>query len=134
MAKFTKEVVVSNNQASSRLEAQVGGLTAFIEYRRSPEVITFLHSYVPPPLEGYGIGGKLARAGLEFARGGNPSTYEPLAILRLLLVGIDSWQSHVCNERRVPPAIFPASIGVAVAVNAIADAMVGSPPGNVSNE
>jgi predicted GNAT family acetyltransferase len=68
MAKCTKEVVVNNNEVSSRLEAHVGGHTAFIEYRRSSEVITFLHSYVPPSLEGYGIGGQLARAGLEFAR------------------------------------------------------------------
>lgn len=52
MEKCTKEVVVSNNEASSRFEAQVGE-----------------HSYVPPSLEGYGIGGQLARAGLEFARG-----------------------------------------------------------------
>ena len=68
MEKCTKEVVVGNNEASSRFEAQVGGHTAFIEYLRSPEVITFLHSYVPPSLEGHGIGGQLARAGLEFAR------------------------------------------------------------------
>ena len=68
MEKCTNELVVSNNETSNRFEAQVGGHTAFIEYRRSPEVITFLHSYVPPSLEGYGIGGQLARAGLEFAR------------------------------------------------------------------
>jgi len=68
MEKCTKELVVSNNETSNRFEAQVGGHTAFIEYRRSPEVITFLHSYVPPSLEGYGIGGQLARAGLAFAR------------------------------------------------------------------
>jgi uncharacterized protein len=68
MEKCIKELVVSNNETSSRFEAQVGGHTALIEYRRSPEVITFLHSYVPPSLEGYGIGGQLARAGLEYAR------------------------------------------------------------------
>lgn len=68
MAKFIQEVVVSNNQASNRLEAQAGGLTAFIEYRRSPQAITLLHTYVPPSLEGRGIGSQLARGALEFAR------------------------------------------------------------------
>jgi hypothetical protein len=38
MKQCTKEVVVSNNETSSRYDAQVGGHTAFIEYRRSPEV------------------------------------------------------------------------------------------------
>src|ERR1035437_7594999 len=68
MADTAKEVIVNNNEATSRMEAQVSGHTAFIEYRRSVITITFVHTYVPPALEGYGIGGKLARAGLEFAR------------------------------------------------------------------
>jgi len=68
MSKPVKEVVVSNNETSSRFEAQVAGHTAFIEYRRGSKEITFLHSCVPACLEGYGIGGQLARAGLEFAR------------------------------------------------------------------
>src|SRR5690242_6761270 len=63
-----KEVFVNNNETSSRFEAQVTGHTAFIEYRRSAKGITFLHTYVPPSLEGYGVGGQIARAGLEFAR------------------------------------------------------------------
>jgi predicted GNAT family acetyltransferase len=68
VSKPGKEVVVNNNETSSRFEAQVAGHTAFIEYRRASKEITFLHSYVPASLEGYGIGGQLARAGLEFAR------------------------------------------------------------------
>lgn len=68
MADSAKEVLVINNEATSRMEAQVSGHTAFIEYRRSGTTITFVHTYVPPALEGHGIGGKLARAGLEFAR------------------------------------------------------------------
>jgi predicted GNAT family acetyltransferase len=68
MSKPCKEVVVNNNETSSRFEAQVAGRSAFIEYRRASKEITFLHSYVPASLEGYGIGGQLARAGLEFAR------------------------------------------------------------------
>jgi len=68
VANSAKEVIVTNNKAASRLEVQVAGHTAFIEYRRSAMGVTFLHTYVPPSLEGCGIGGKLARAGFEFAR------------------------------------------------------------------
>ena len=68
MTNSAREVVVINNEAASRLEAQVDGHTAFIEYRRSGMNITFLHTYVPPSLKGYGIAGKLAGVGLEFAR------------------------------------------------------------------
>ena len=68
MSKVRKEVVVNNNELTNRFEAEVAGHNAFIEYRRASKVITLLHSYVPASLEGYGIGGQLARAGLEFAR------------------------------------------------------------------
>lgn len=68
MADSAKEVIVNNNGATSRMEAHVAGHTAFLEYKRSGTTITFVHTYVPPALEGYGVGGKLARAGLEFAR------------------------------------------------------------------
>jgi predicted GNAT family acetyltransferase len=68
MSKPPKDVVINNNETSNRFEAEVAGYTAFIEYRRASKEITFLNSYVPASLEGCGIGGQLARAGLEFAR------------------------------------------------------------------
>ena len=59
---------IVDNQAQSRYELAIDGAVAFIEYRRSPGVITFVHAEVPPKLGGRGIGSSLARAVLEAAR------------------------------------------------------------------
>lgn len=62
------EIHVSNNAAESRFEVQQDGELARLEYQRSPGWIILAHTQVPPALEGRGIGGALARAGLEYAR------------------------------------------------------------------
>lgn len=61
-------VAVSNNEAASRFEAQVNDQAAFIKYHRSGDSITFIHTEVPPELEGHGLAARLARAALEYAR------------------------------------------------------------------
>ena len=60
--------MVENNQFENRFEAKVNGVVALLEYRLRGEVLQFLHTEVPQPAEGQGIGGQLARAGLEYAR------------------------------------------------------------------
>jgi predicted GNAT family acetyltransferase len=37
-------------------------------YTRRGDTITFWHTYVPPSMEGHGVGGALARTALEAAR------------------------------------------------------------------
>jgi predicted GNAT family acetyltransferase len=39
-----------------------------VTFKRDPGRISFLHTYVPPELEGRGIAGQLARYALEHAR------------------------------------------------------------------
>lgn len=55
------------NQAKSRYELTVDGVTAVAEYRRSGDRINFHHTLVPPALEGRGIGGRLVNAALDDA-------------------------------------------------------------------
>lgn len=43
-----------NNTEAHRFEMEVGGHTAIIVYRQTPEHITLLHTEVPPALEGKG--------------------------------------------------------------------------------
>jgi len=62
-------IEVSDNQAGNRFEAHVGGKTAFLVYRRMPGRLVLVHTEVPTGFEGHGIGSKLVRAGIEFARG-----------------------------------------------------------------
>ena len=61
-------ISVSNNEPASRFEAHIGGKVAILDYRRSIGEIVFTHTKVPRELEGRGVGSKLVRAGLEFAR------------------------------------------------------------------
>jgi predicted GNAT family acetyltransferase len=59
---------ISNNQANYRFEACVGGKLAYMAYRRMPQDLVLIHTEVPAELTGHGLGSKLVRAGLEFAR------------------------------------------------------------------
>ena len=52
----------------NRFEIRADGHTAELTYNLRGGTITFTHTGVPPALEGQGLGSKLAKAGLEYAR------------------------------------------------------------------
>ncbi len=60
--------MVENNQFENRFEVKLGTDIALLEYRLREDTIQFLHTEVPTAMEGKGIGGQLAKAGLEYAR------------------------------------------------------------------
>ena len=62
------EVVVRDNAPENRYEARVGNHLAILTYERAPGHITFIHTIVPPALEGHGVADKMARTVLEEAR------------------------------------------------------------------
>ena len=51
-----------------RFEIRVDGLVAELTYTLLGDTITFLRTGVPSALEGQGLGSKLAKAGLDYAR------------------------------------------------------------------
>jgi len=59
---------VRNNETANRFEAFVAGKTALLTYKRTGREIVFSHTEVPAELEGRGLGSKLVRVGLDFAR------------------------------------------------------------------
>jgi predicted GNAT family acetyltransferase len=59
---------VKNNAELSRFEAQVSDFTAVIDYQLVGNKIIFLHTGVPDEIAGHGIGGKMAKTALGFAR------------------------------------------------------------------
>ena len=59
---------VKNNAELSRFEAQVSSFTAVIDYQLVDNKIIFLHTGVPDEISGHGIGGKMAKTALDFAR------------------------------------------------------------------
>lgn len=64
----TEPIEVEHNADESRFETAVNGKLALLNYRMKGTAIVFTHTEVPAEFEGRGIGSKLARAGLEYAR------------------------------------------------------------------
>ena len=59
---------VTNDERVQRYETRIDGVLAHIQYSRTGSRITFLHTEVPPALEGRGVGSALARFALDDAR------------------------------------------------------------------
>jgi predicted GNAT family acetyltransferase len=61
-------LLVENDVAKRRFVIAVEGQKAVLEYMISGEKIIFTHTEVPRALEGNGLGGVLAKAGLGYAK------------------------------------------------------------------
>jgi predicted GNAT family acetyltransferase len=59
---------VRDNPAAKRFELELDGGLAFVNYSRSPGVVSLLHAEVPPAFEGRGHGSALVRGTLERVR------------------------------------------------------------------
>lgn len=57
-----------HNAGSDRFEADVAGHRAVLQYYLESNSIVFTHTEVAPQIEGQGVGGALAQAGLDYAR------------------------------------------------------------------
>ncbi|MCA0145400.1 GNAT family N-acetyltransferase [Blastococcus sp. LR1] len=63
-------LVMSHNAVDKRFEAHDDGtLAGFAAYMLAGDLIIFSHTEVDPSYEGRGVGGSLAREGLDDARG-----------------------------------------------------------------
>ncbi len=63
-----EHIEVTNNEVAQRYELRVGDELAVLEYEREGKHITYIHTGVPPALEGHGLASKLAHTALEDAR------------------------------------------------------------------
>lgn len=61
-------VDVQHRPESSRFEVAGGDVPAVLTYTRGEGSVEFLHTVVPADLEGQGVGGALAAAGVGWAR------------------------------------------------------------------
>ena len=62
------KVNVVHNARQKRFEFRVNSYLAELDYVLQGHTIVFTHTYVPPALEGQGIGSKLANAALTYAQ------------------------------------------------------------------
>jgi uncharacterized protein len=66
---MSNEDLVRDNPTKSRFEVHVGDSVAFLTYRDlASGARVFLHTEVPPPVEGHGIGTRLVKGALDDAR------------------------------------------------------------------
>jgi predicted GNAT family acetyltransferase len=65
------DIEVTNDELAQRWEARIDEAVCLIQYDRQGNRILYLHTEVPPALEGRGIASALARAALEDARARN---------------------------------------------------------------
>lgn len=59
---------ITDNAALHRFELHVEGETAILLYEKKEPLLRLIHTEVPQPLEGKGVGSKLVGAVLQFAR------------------------------------------------------------------
>ena len=62
------EIQVQHRSELGRFEINFQNETAVLDYTLNGSTIIFTHMGVPSALEGQGIGSKLAKAGLDYAR------------------------------------------------------------------
>lgn len=61
-------ITVVHEPSFHRFRVESEGSGAVLQYMPSNGTVVFTHTEVPPEMEGQGIGGQLAKAGLEWAR------------------------------------------------------------------
>jgi hypothetical protein len=59
---------ITDNAAAHRLEIHVGDDVAYLEYQRTPESFTLVHTEVAPALRGHHLGDLLVRRALTISR------------------------------------------------------------------
>ncbi len=68
MPSNDESISVQHNPQNNRFEIQQDGLMAVLEYHQADAKIIFTHTAVPEALGGKGIGSRLVKAGLDYAR------------------------------------------------------------------
>lgn len=67
----TSEINIMHNMEQKQFEIHIDSHIAELTYYINGNIITFTHTGVPSVLEGQGIGSKLVKAGLQYARDNN---------------------------------------------------------------
>ena len=64
----TENIEVIHNQEEHRFELTTDGQVAVLDYMLKGDIIIFTHTGVPPAIGGRGLGSKLVKTGLDYAK------------------------------------------------------------------
>jgi uncharacterized protein len=64
----TSDIEIRHNPGENRFQIEIESHLAMLEYQLDGDTIVFNHTSVPDELGGRGLGSKLVRAGLDYAR------------------------------------------------------------------
>jgi len=67
-APIAADIAMTDNAAQSRLELDVDGYVAFLEYERTPNTLTLIHTEVPAEIRGRHIADRLVETAVALAR------------------------------------------------------------------
>lgn len=89
------DIIIENNKDKHRFETTAEGHTAFVDYKLFDGGISFLHTEVPPALEGKGIASALAKHVLDYAKNNNLKTKIYCSFLQLYIKRHPEYQDNV---------------------------------------
>ena len=79
------EPAVALNEQDHRFELAVDDGMAFLDYSLEDDVLTLIHTEVPEALEGRGLGSKLAKSALAYAKDNQLAVVPRCAFVRSYL-------------------------------------------------
>ncbi len=63
-----EQLDISHNKDSNRFETTIEGQTGYISYQERGDILVYDHTIVPQALGGRGVGSKLVKHALDYAR------------------------------------------------------------------
>lgn len=94
---MSDEYTVTHNEAEKRFEVRLHGRLAELTYHLTNNRIIFTHTGVPTALEGRGVGGALAKAGLEYAQTHNLGVVPLCPFVKRYIAQHPEYQSLIQN-------------------------------------
>lgn len=89
------EFVVRNNDSARRFEANIENSLAFVQYKLERNQMTLVHTEVPPELGGQGVGSKIVKAALDFAKDNGLRVLPECPFVKNYIERHDSYQDIV---------------------------------------
>ena len=93
-----EELQLNMNQASNRFELEVAGMTAFIEYKLSHQLLFLIHTELPSALEGKGVGNAIVQKTLQYAKDNNYSVVPLCVFVQSYLKRHKEWNEIIAQN------------------------------------